>query len=138
VVFEDERVRRFRRGDVGGRARGLAELVEQTGLHRARIENRFEPARRELLDLLRRQVDAVALRDARFDVADDLIDVDLVRLCLVSALPTLTLRRLRRPAVSAPVGAAPAPMEVLAAPLMWMLICHRSVSIAENHPPRGV
>jgi hypothetical protein len=70
---------------------------------------------------LRRQVDAVALRDARLDLADDLIDVGLVGLRFLAAATPLGCRR--RTAVSTAVVPAPAAMEVLAAALIRMLIC---------------
>ena len=131
---------------LGGRARGLAQLVEQARLHRARVEDRLEPPRGQLLDLLRRQIDAVALRDACLDVLDDLIDVGLVDLSWLLGL-RLGLGRWRRPAVAPTVVTAPAAMEVLATSLNAdadLLPC-RSVSMAEIRrssrpvqPPRPV
>jgi hypothetical protein len=118
VVFERVRVSRLGGRDVGGCACGLAQLVEQARLDGPRIEDGLQTAGGELLDLLRRQVDAVALRDARLYVADDLIDVGLIGLALLASL-----RRRGRAAVSPPVVTAPAAMEVRPPSLMRMLIC---------------
>ena len=124
VVLERVGVGRRGRRDVGGRAGGLAQLVEQARLHRPRVEDGLEPARGQLLNLLRRQIDAVALGDARLDVLDDLIDVGLLDLSRLLAL-FLGLGRGRRPAVAPPVVAAAAAMEVLATPGLRMLVgCH--------------
>jgi len=63
----------------------------------------------------------VALRDARLDVFDDLVDVDLLRLAVRAT--ALRLRRRTPLAAAAPVLAAPAAVEVLSPPLIWMLVC---------------
>jgi hypothetical protein len=120
VVFERVGVGGLGGRDLGRRAGGLAQLVEQPGLDGARVEDRLETARGQLLNLLCREVDAVALRDARLDLLDDLIDVGLL-----GRLRVVGLWRRRGAAVATPVGAATAAVEVLAAPGLRMLIsCH--------------
>ena len=64
------------------------------------IEDRLEASRRELLNLLIREVDAVALSDARADVAHDLLDIHGL------AMAAVILRR-RRPASGASTGRRP-------------------------------
>ena len=124
MVLERVRVGRLGRSEIGGRAGGLAQLVEQARLHRPRVEDRLEPPRGQLLDLLRRQIDAVALRDARLDVLDDLIDVGLFDLSRLLGL-RLGLGRWGRAAVAPPVLAAAAAMEMLATSGMRVLVsCH--------------
>ena len=78
---------RFRRRPSGARrAAGLAraggapKLLHQVRAHGADVENRFEPAGRQFVDLLVRQIDAVPLGDAGPDVAHDLRDVRVLGL----------------------------------------------------------
>ena len=104
------------------RAGGLAQLVEQPRLHRTRVEDGLEPARGQFLNLLRREIDAVALGDARFDLLDDVIDVGLLGLSLPLAL-ILSLRRGSGSAVTPPVVTATAAMELWATPGLRMLVC---------------
>jgi hypothetical protein len=103
-------------------AGGLAQLVEQPRLHRTRVEDGLEPARGQFLDLRRREIDAVALGDARLDLPDDVIDVGRLGLSRPLAL-ILSLRRWRGSAVAPPVVTATAAMELLAAPGLRMLVC---------------
>ena len=70
----------------------------------SRFEDRLEPTGGELLDLLRREVDAVPLGDPRPDVAHDLLDIHVIAAVLFRGL-------LRRPSVRpASVSAAPSAM----------------------------
>src|SRR4029078_13292393 len=95
----------------------LAQLIEKRWLQGAWIEDGLEPSGRQLLNLARRQGDAVPLRDARFDLPDDLVDVDRVGLVgLARALAmrlglALGLGLLRLgPSIASAIGAAPAAM----------------------------
>jgi ABC-type multidrug transport system fused ATPase/permease subunit len=96
-----------------------AKLVEQFRLEAARIENRFEPSRGQLLNLLVRQLDAAALHDARADVAHDLFNVNAVgSFWMVALIGRWTVAALG----SAPIGTAAAAVEVTAASLV---VIHR-------------
>ena len=96
-----------------------AELLEQRGLDEPWVQDGLEPSRRQFLDLLLGQLDSVALRDPRADVAHDLLDIRLV-----AARSLLTLRLLRLLLRTAPVRTTAvrtpaAAMEVSAPPLRW-------------------
>src|SRR5262245_36540283 len=94
---------------------GATELVEQLRLEAARIENRFEPSCRKLLDLLVRQLNAASLRDARADVAHDLFNIDAIGSFGSVAL----VGRWTLPALgSAPIRTAAAAVEMTAASLV--------------------
>jgi hypothetical protein len=104
-------------------ASAAAQLIEQRWIQAPRIEDRFEPPRREFLDLLVRQLDAAALRDPAADVAHDLLDVHAI-----GALGAVILRIGRRalPALRpAPIGAAASAVEVPPASLLIVIHRHR-------------
>ena len=82
----------------------------------ARIEDGLQTPRRQLLNLAGRQVDAVALRDARLDFPDDLVDVDAVGPGRIGRCLGL------RPAVAAPVGPAAPAVEVGPAAAVGVLV----------------
>jgi hypothetical protein len=89
------------------RSRAAPKLFHEGWLDRARIEDRFETACRELLNLLSRQLYPMALRDLSTDLAHDLLDIDVLARTLVA-----TLRR--SPVGTSSVRSASAAMEVLA------------------------
>src|SRR5258705_866723 len=106
------------RRDIGGcRAFSSAapQLLEQFGLESSRVEDRLETPRRQFLDFLVRQVDAAPLRDARPNLAHDLLDVDTVR--PLDATGLLESRPLA-PLGPAPIGAPAPPVEMAPAPLV--------------------
>src|SRR5262249_40351034 len=98
------------------------QLLEQRGLDRAGIENGFEPPRREFLNLLRREVDAMTLRNPGADLSHDLLDVDM----LARRLRLVLLRRIT-PVVAAPVRSPPSTMEMGPTAVLRVLICHYSM-----------
>lgn len=56
----------------------FAQLVEQRGIDVARIEDCFETASGQLMNLRRGQINPVALGDPRTNVAHDLLDVHMI------------------------------------------------------------
>jgi hypothetical protein len=95
------------------------QLVEELRREAARIENRFEPSRGKVLNLLVRQLDAAPLRNARADVAHDLFHVKAIGpFWPVALIGRWTLPALR----SAPIGTAAAAVEMTAASL---IVIHR-------------
>ena len=81
------------------------------------IEDRLEPTRGELLNLLCREIDAVSFGDPRTDLAHDLLDVELIAI----AGPVVAV--LRRPAIAAAtVRATPAAMIVRSARMLLIVI----------------
>ena len=112
----------------GGRRRGIdrhrpltstsPQLVQQLRLESPRIENRLETPRGKLLDLLVRQVDAAALRDAPADLPHDLFDIDAI----VPLGAAHCLGRRTPPLEAAPIGATTPAVEVTATSL---IVIHR-------------
>ena len=86
----------------------IVRLVEQRRADTTRIENRFQPARGEVLNLLMAQLDPVTLGDAGADVAHDLFDINVraIRLFLRAWLG------LRTALLAASIGAAATPVEL--------------------------
>jgi hypothetical protein len=67
----------------------------------------------------------VALRDAGADLPHDLLDVDPVARGLAATLVRGRGMRLRNAAIgAAPIGTAPAAVEVRAPPMLWIVISH--------------
>jgi hypothetical protein len=104
------------RGQLAG---APAQLIEEPRFQIARVENRIEPPRGEFLDLLVGQIDAAPLRDARPDVAHDLLDIDAI-----SALPSGLFGWRLSPFIPAPLIPAPPAVEVTTAPLRIVIHCH--------------
>ena len=107
-VLEGEgRIRRTWRSRAGCTCRA-SELVEQRRADTTRIENRFQPARGEVLNLLMAQLDPVTLGDAGADVAHDLFDINVrtIRLFLRARLG------LRTALLASSIGAAATPVEL--------------------------
>jgi hypothetical protein len=102
----------------GGRygSGAAAKSFQQRRPDGARIENRFEAPRRQILNLLIRQIDALTLGDAGANVQHDLFDVNLVS-------ASLDLLRLRSTIDPAPVGTSPAPVKMSTAP--FLIVIHR-------------
>src|SRR5207237_5378775 len=111
------------------------QLLEQLRLQAAGVENRLEPACRELLNLLVGEVDAAPLRDARADVAHDLLDVHAVR--ALGAIGRLLRGWTRPPLGPTPIGTPAPAMEVAAAPLV-VIHRHLVVSLSQDNPARSV
>src|SRR6185503_6911314 len=104
------------------------ERIKQRRLDRAWIEDRFQAPRRQVLDLLVGEIDALALGDPAADLPHDLFDVNLV------ASAALLRRRLLRPAIEpTPIGSAPPSME-MASPLSLILVHHASQYFLNSWP----
>ena len=137
---------RFHRRDRCRRTGVLAQLIEEGGLQGARVEDGLETPGRQLLNLAGRQVDAVALRDARLDLPDDLIDVDRVGFVATRPGPVLVLGGLALgllrlgPSIASAIGAAPAAMEVGTASPVRVLISWHTDSACGSLvlPKRGI
>ena len=98
----------------------LAQLIEQARFQGPGIEDRLQTASGELLDLLVREVDPAALRDACSDVAHNLLDIDAI-----ASVDLLGWRRL--PPLSAPsIGATPTAAVVeMSATASLLVVIHR-------------
>jgi hypothetical protein len=118
MKFEFVRHRRAIRGSHGVGPAGCApaELLQQRRFDGARVQNRFEPPRGELLHLWIGQLDSMPLADLRTYVAHDLLDIhDIAARCLLRRR-RLLLRK--RASVSAASVLAPAAaMEMTSAAL---------------------
>jgi hypothetical protein len=108
-------------------ARAPPERVQERRLDRSRIQDRFQPPCRQVLDLLVGQVDPLPLGDPTADLPHDLFDIDLV-----APAAFLLRRRLLRPAIQAPpIGSTPPAME-MAPPLS--LVFHSSQYFLNSWP----
>ena len=118
----------------GMRARGLAQLLEQRWIDVARVEDRLESPRGQLMDLRCREVDAVTLRDPCADVAHDLLNIDMFA---AGRLWFLTVRRTAIVPTTTPAPAvvtSPSPEMAASAalalsrPLLIVIHCHFSIA----------
>jgi len=101
---------------------GAPERFEKLGLDAARVQDVFETSCGELVDLLIRQLHPLPQRNARTDVAHDLLDIDMLAML---ARPLIRRCGSGSPFVPASIGAAASTMEMLPAAVLWILISHR-------------
>ena len=118
-VLERERRWHSVDGACGARSCRAPQRVQQRRLDRARVEDGFEAPCSQVLDLLVRQVDALALVNAAANVPHDLLHVHLV-----ASGPLLRVRLLRAPVHAATVRPSPAALEVASSSfLLWFHEC---------------
>ena len=92
------------------------------GLIAARVQNRLEAPCRQLLNLLRREIDAAALGDPLPDIAHDLFDIAAIS---APISPRFFARRRDPPLGPPAVGPASPAVRVGASARLWIVVhCH--------------